>query len=89
VLVSFGDTAGPAATVQLSDVYWNWRSIVGTSMGSPEEFRALLSHVESAAWRPLIDSTFPLEDLDAAARRLASPSRHGKVVILVGAAPRR
>lgn len=86
VLVSFGDTAGPAATVQLSEVYWNWRSIVGTSMGSPEEFRALLSHVESAAWRPLIDSTFPLEDLDAAARRLSSPSRHGKVVVLIGAA---
>ena len=52
VLVSFGDTAGPEATVQLADVYWNWRSIVGTSMGSPEEFQALLSHVESADLAP-------------------------------------
>ena len=83
VLVSFGDTAGPEATVQLADVYWNWRSIVGTSMGSPEEFQALLSHVESAAWRPVVDSTFELEDLDAAAQRLSSPTRHGKVVVLV------
>ena len=83
VLVSFGDTAGPEATVQLADVYWNWRSIVGTSMGSPEEFQALLSHVESATWRPVVDSTFELEDLDAAAQRLSSPTRHGKVVVLV------
>ena len=86
VLVSFGDTGGPAATVQISDVYWNWRSIVGTSMGSPQEFRALLAHVGSAAWRPVIDSTFRLEELDEAAKRLSSSSRYGKVVVRVGAA---
>ena len=82
--VTFGDTGGPRATVEVSDVYWNWRSIVGTSMGSPEDFRALLQHVETAAWRPVIDSVFPLADLTSAAARLSSPDRYGKVVLRVG-----
>jgi len=88
-LVSYGDTGDPNATVQVADVYWNWRSIIGTSMGSPDEFRALLSHVEHATWRPVIDSTFGLEDLALAATRLSSPERYGKVVIRVGAAVAR
>jgi hypothetical protein len=29
----------------------------------------------------VIDSTFPLENLDAAAERLSAPDRYGKVVI--------
>lgn len=83
-LVTFGDTGGPAATVEVADVYWNWRSIVGTSMGSPADFRALLHHVETAAWRPVIDSVFPLADLAGAAARLSAPDRYGKVVLQVG-----
>jgi zinc-binding alcohol dehydrogenase/oxidoreductase len=87
VFVSFGDTGGSTATVEVSDVYWNWRSIVGTSMGSPEEFWALLHHVEGASWRPVIDRVFPLEKLAAAAERLSAPDRYGKVVIRVADDP--
>jgi len=84
VLVSFGDTGDPSASVQVADVYWNWRSIIGTSMGSPDEFRALLAHVDHAAWRPVVDSTFRLDGLAEAANRLSSPGRFGKVVVRVG-----
>ena len=83
VLVTLGDTGGTQATVEVMDVYWHWRSIVGTSMGSPDEFRALLAHVLETEWRPVIDSAFPLEDLPAAAERLEAPDRFGKVVLTV------
>lgn len=81
--VSYGDTAGPSATVEVADVYWEWRSVIGTSMGSPEEFAALVSHLEVGDWRPVVDSVFPLGELPAAADRLASKERFGKVVIAV------
>jgi NADPH:quinone reductase-like Zn-dependent oxidoreductase len=87
IFVTFGDTGGATATIEISDVYWNWRSIVGTSMGSPEDFQALLDHVAMAAWRPLVDSVFPLEELSLAADRLAAGDRYGKVVIRVSEAP--
>ncbi len=89
VFVSFGDTGSATSTVEISDVYWNWRSIVGTSMGSPEEFRAMLGHVEGANWRPVIDSVYRLEDLGLAAERLSAQDRYGKVVIRVADLPGR
>jgi NADPH:quinone reductase-like Zn-dependent oxidoreductase len=83
-LVSFGDTSGPTSTVTTSDVYWQWRRVLGTTMGSPREYRALIAHVGSAAWRPVIDSTFRLDELPQAAQRLNHPARFGKVVLTIG-----
>ena len=45
-LVSFGDTSGPETTLTTAEVYWEWRRVLGTSMGSPREYRAMLAHVE-------------------------------------------
>jgi zinc-binding alcohol dehydrogenase/oxidoreductase len=82
-LVSFGDTSGSETTLTTAEVYWQWRRVVGTTMGSPREYRAMLAHVEKASWRPVIDSTFPLERIDEAARRLSSNERFGKVVLSI------
>ena len=84
-LVTFGDTGGASADVEIMDVYWHWRSIVGTTMGSPREYRALLEHVTSNAWRPVIDSIYPLHAIAEAARRLDAPDRFGKIVLRVRA----
>jgi zinc-binding alcohol dehydrogenase/oxidoreductase len=83
-LVSFGDTSGPETTLTTDEVYWQWRRVIGTSMGSPREYRALLAHVEGARWRPVIDTVFPLEQFDAAVRRLGAGDRFGKVVLSIG-----
>jgi NADPH:quinone reductase-like Zn-dependent oxidoreductase len=85
VAVSFGDTGGSETTFDTADVYWSWRRILGTSMGSPREYRRLLAHVETASWRPAIDSVYPLTEIDAAAARLNAPQRFGKVVVQIAA----
>jgi zinc-binding alcohol dehydrogenase/oxidoreductase len=84
VLVNYGDTGGETATVGVSDVYWAWRSILGTTMGSPDEFDALLAHVDATDWGPAIDSVFPLDALGSAAARLTASDRFGKVVLTMG-----
>jgi NADPH:quinone reductase-like Zn-dependent oxidoreductase len=80
-LVTFGDTSPEPASIDVSDVYWQWRRILGTTMGSPREYRALLSHLGQAAWRPVIDSVYPLESIAEAAARLDAPDRFGKIVL--------
>jgi NADPH:quinone reductase-like Zn-dependent oxidoreductase len=70
--------------VDTTEIYWSWRRILGTTMGSPREYRALLAHVEQAAWRPVVDSVFPLAKIAAAAARLDAPDRFGKVVLSIG-----
>jgi NADPH:quinone reductase-like Zn-dependent oxidoreductase len=82
-LVSFGDTSGDETTITTAEVYWEWRRVLGTSMGSPRDYRALLAHVVGASWRPIIDSVFPLAQLDSAARRLTSSERFGKIVLSI------
>lgn len=80
-LVNFGATSGPDASVSVRGLYFEWRSIIGTTMGSPEEYDALLEHVSNASWRPVVDSTFALSDWRSAFDRLNSPERFGKVVL--------
>ena len=84
VLVNFGDTGGDQSTVDVADVYWEWRSIVGTTMGSPQEYGAMIDHVRTASWRPAIDSVFELERLGEAMARLdGGADRFGKIVISI------
>ncbi|MGZ8692073.1 MAG: zinc-binding dehydrogenase [Gaiellaceae bacterium] len=82
-LVCFGDTGGDLAEVDVDRLFFSQLRIQGTTMGSPREFDALLEHVETAAWRPVIDSVFPLRDAAAAHERLDDPDRFGKVVLAV------
>lgn len=82
-LVNFGDTAGDFSTIPVALVYFGQLNIHGTTMGSPREFDDLLAHVALDRWRPVIDSTFPLERTDDAFRRLDDPARFGKIVLAV------
>jgi zinc-binding alcohol dehydrogenase/oxidoreductase len=82
-LITFGDTAGEVAEVELARVFLSWIRIQGTTMGSPREFDSLLRHVAGARWRPVVDSVFPLRDAAAAHARLDAADRFGKVVLAV------
>jgi len=80
-LVSFGRTAGADAQLDISRLYFGQWNLLGTTMGSPREFDAMLDHVASASWRPVVDSVFPLAEAAAAHARLEHPQRFGKVVL--------
>ena len=82
-LVCFGGTSGPSTTLTTAEVYLQWRWILGTSMGSPREYRAMVQHVNSARWRPILDCVFALDEYAAAIARLQSPERFGKIVMTV------
>ena len=43
----------------------------------------MVQHVNSARWRPILDSVFPLDEYAAAIARLQSPERFGKIVFTV------
>lgn len=80
-LVTVGRTAGLDATVDVWRVFWQHLSILGSSLASPRDFAALLAHLETASWTPVVDEVLPLHDVDDAYARLADPRRVGKVVL--------
>jgi NADPH:quinone reductase-like Zn-dependent oxidoreductase len=80
-LVAVGKMAADQAAIRVQSVYWKQLDIRGSSMGSPRDFDALMRHVATSAWSPVIDSAFPLERINDAYSRLDSPDRVGKVII--------
>ena len=70
VLVNVGRTAAEIGEVPVRLLFWRQLDVRGSSMGSGEEFGALLGHMGSVSWRPAIDRVFPLADAAAAYRRL-------------------
>jgi NADPH:quinone reductase-like Zn-dependent oxidoreductase len=81
-LVTFGATTGRATEVDIRQVFWNQLSILGTTMGSPREFAAMLQLYEASCVKPVVDSVFPLRDAPAAHRRMDAGQQFGKIVLV-------
>jgi len=81
-LVSFGATTGPAAEVNIRTVFWNQISILGTTMGSPREFTAMLHLYEAGRLKPIVDRVFPLRQTAEAHRRMDAGDQFGKLVLV-------
>jgi zinc-binding alcohol dehydrogenase/oxidoreductase len=81
-LVTFGATTGRETPVDIRQVFWSQISILGTTMGSPREFAAMLQLYEAGRLKPVVDSVFPLRDAPAAHRRMDEGQQFGKIVLV-------
>ncbi|MBV9332673.1 MAG: zinc-binding dehydrogenase [Candidatus Eremiobacteraeota bacterium] len=84
-IVVYGGTRGEA-TVKLFPLFWKHVSILGTSMGSPQDFAAMLRLFEDGL-RPAIDRVYALDGGVAAFERLAAAHQFGKVVLTIPVSP--
>ena len=64
-------------------IFWKQLSILGSTMGTDGEFRALLEAVGRRLVRPVVDTVFPLEEVARAYERIESGEGFGKVVVRV------
>ena len=83
-IVLCGVTTGATAETPLSTLYWNQLTILGSTMGSHEDFRLMVSAVAAAGLKPVIDRIVPLDDGPAAQARMESGDQFGKIVLRVG-----
>ncbi len=80
-MVTLGRKAQDEGVLPVQPVYYRQIDVLGSLMGSPRDFAALLAHVSRAQWAPVIDSVFALDDVTAAYDRLNADDRFGKVVL--------
>ncbi|WP_209122693.1 zinc-binding dehydrogenase [Alkalihalobacillus sp. BA299] len=80
-IVTFGATTGPVPNLLMPKVFLKQIDILGTTMGSPEEFQQMLSFYEKQQIRPVIDATFPLEHIAEAHTYMEKGNQFGKIVI--------
>jgi zinc-binding alcohol dehydrogenase/oxidoreductase len=82
-IVVCGATSGPNPPANLHRVFWKQLSILGSTMGTREDFAAVLDLVASGRARPVVDRGFPLSEAAAAHEHLERGDQLGKVVLTI------
>lgn len=80
-IATYGATSGPVKELVLRSLFWKQATVLGSTMGSPREFEALLALYDREGLRPAVDRVFPLEDAAAAHRRMEAAEQFGKIVL--------
>jgi NADPH:quinone reductase-like Zn-dependent oxidoreductase len=82
-MVHCGVTTGATAELNLSALYWNHFTIMGSTMGSAEDFRQMLGAIHAAGVKPVIDTVQPLARAREATMRMEEAAQFGKIVLEV------
>lgn len=82
-IVTYGRTTGREATTNLSLLFWNEQTHIGSTMGSLQDFRDMMESVFSGALKPIVDSIYPLEQADEAYERYERGEQFGKIVLKI------
>ena len=82
-IVICGVTTGAAVETNLQALYWNQLTIMGSTMGSNEDFRRMVKAVSNAKLEPVIDSVMPLDKAVEATARMEAGDQFGKIVLKV------
>jgi zinc-binding alcohol dehydrogenase/oxidoreductase len=80
----YGSTGGPAFSASAPDLFLKHATLLGTAMGTPADFGAMLGFVTEHHLRPVIDRVFDLRDAESALGHLENGHGFGKVAIRIG-----
>ena len=80
-LVTYGATTGAAGETEIRLVFWRQLSILGSTMGSPGEYRTVMDLVFQGKVTPVIHAVLPLEETRRAHEMLEAGEVFGKVVL--------
>ena len=78
-----GATSGPNPPAALHRIWWKQLSILGSTMGTGEDFVGAYELVASGRALPVVDSVLPLEEIRAAHERLEAGEQLGKIVLTI------
>jgi len=82
-IVMYGASSGDDLTVPIRSIFFPQVSLVGTSMGSHEEFVQMLQWVEDHNIHPVIDSVYPIQDTAKAFERMEKGEQFGNLAIRI------
>ena len=80
-IVFFGGTAGNIPPLSGQKIFWKQLQILGTTMGSPDDFKGMVDLVNAHQVVPVIDEVFPLAQAQKAIDRMENSSQFGKLVL--------
>jgi zinc-binding alcohol dehydrogenase/oxidoreductase len=82
-VVVCGATTGPNPPAALHRIWWKQLSILGSTMGTPDDFKGAYDLIAAGKAKPVVDHVFPLADARAAHERLEAAQQLGKIVLSI------
>ncbi|MCS1407699.1 MAG: Crotonyl-CoA reductase [Verrucomicrobia subdivision 3 bacterium] len=80
-LISYGSTAGRSEKLDLFKIFWRQLHLIGSTLGSPADFEALLGFMEKHQIKPVIDQQVPLAEGPKAIADMRDAAQFGKVTL--------
>ncbi len=78
-----GATSGPNPPANLHRIWWKQLTVLGSTMGTREDFEAVYELVAGGKAKPVVDTVFPLAEAAAAHEHLEAGRQLGKVVLRI------
>lgn len=79
--VTPGCTSGPDAVTDLARIFWNQLRILGSTMGTPDEFAEVVALYRAGHVRPIVDQVYTPDRCGEAYTRLEAGEQFGKLVV--------
>ncbi|MGA9517803.1 MAG: zinc-binding dehydrogenase [Trichococcus sp.] len=83
-IVTFGSSTGDLVTFDLRKFFYGQYTLKGSTMGSFEEYEAMLRFVEEHDLHPVVDAVYPAEEFREAFQRLENAEQTGKIALQIG-----
>ncbi len=84
-IVFYGATQGDVPELAARKVFWKQLSLLGSTMGTEQDFAAMVRLFEQHKLVPVVDETFPLDEGEQAMRRMEKGLQFGKLVLKIKA----
>lgn len=82
-IVFFGATRGDPPVLPMRKVFWRHLSLLGTTMGSPADWDAMVGFVARQKLRPVVSAVFRLEQAAEAFALMERSGQFGKIVVTI------
>ena len=83
-ILTVGNTGAPKFEIDNRYMFGKHLSLIGSSMGTINDFKTVMGLVFEGKLKPVVDKTFPLADARAAQERLETGEQMGKVTLAIG-----
>ncbi|MDJ1476054.1 zinc-binding dehydrogenase [Bacillus sp. LS15-K4] len=80
-IVNFGASSGDKIELPLRALFYNQIDIMGTSMGSREEFNEMIKFIEKYKIKPIMDKVYSLEEAIQALSRMEQGEQFGNIAL--------
>ncbi|GEL08659.1 zinc-binding dehydrogenase [Salisediminibacterium halotolerans] len=78
-MTTFGASAGDKVELDIRAFFYGQYNLLGTTMGSRDELQEMLAFIERHEIRPVMDTSFPLDEAHKAFKRLEEAKQFGKI----------